>query len=165
MGSGQKFPAIAIPTVRRCRNLPLRSSRFLHAPPTRAMVVTGCPELCPTCHALTFDGLAHFLQTHPGRDVPRSVVLAWIRKNPGRCARCYERVQDVELHRQGHHVSSVYLHLVGIGYRETVVRGDDGMFACPWCPEKRRFADLFKVRPGRHSVRNRTSDPHPVGAR
>lgn len=123
------------------------------------MAVTGCPEICPTCHALTYDGLAHFLQAHPGRDVPRSVVLAWIRKDPGRCARCYERVPDAEVHRQGHHVSSVYLRLGRVGYRETVVRGDDGLFACPWCPEKRRFADLFKVRWRRHSVRNPTPQP------
>ena len=101
-------------------------------------------DYCSICDKYVRDGIAHFLYHHPPRPVPREIVLDWVRRDPNRCRQCYRSFSDVDLHYQLEHVPSVLVHL-GWNHYRTVLRGEDGTFACPFCYYTDLYSDSFKV--------------------
>lgn len=102
-------------------------------------------DYCPTCVTFVADGVGHFLDHHPEATVPEPIVRAWAAKDPARCPKCLYTFQDLDTHYELLHVPSVTLSLHRWGYRETVFRGEDGKFMCPWCSEKVFYSDAFQV--------------------
>ena len=103
------------------------------------------PYHCPICNQIDFDGLAHHLLLHSPYPVPSQLVLKVIKDDPGRCFECFKPFADVDVHYETAHVPSVTLYLGRWAYRETVERGKDGMFVCPWCSEKELFWAEFQA--------------------
>ena len=100
---------------------------------------------CEICNEIDSDGLAHHLLLHSPCPVPSRLVLKAIKNDPGRCSECFKPFADVDVHYEIAHVPSVSLYLGRWAYRETVERGEDGMFVCPWCSEKELFWADFQV--------------------
>lgn len=102
---------------------------------------------CPVCGIDTDDSLSHFLTAHPDSPVPRDIVLIWVCKDPTRCPACYQVFDDVGLHFQSVHVTSVRVDLGELGYCEEIRRGrPNEKFACPWCRYESYGAWDFEVR-------------------
>lgn len=160
MGDGDKFRRrqkllkmrTRVPTAstRRRRSTPqfhIRSPSAHPHPETRVLANTvpmGELGYCPFCERMFHDAISHFLLNHPHSAVPLRTVLDWIDHSSNRCSQCYMICDDVVLHFEIHHVPSAALK-VRLRYNETVIRGDNGTFTCPWCLREEYYSVLFEV--------------------
>lgn len=92
-------------------------------------------EPCPHCGDLVSDVLSHHLTCHPDNAVPADVVREVVIKDKNRCFVCYIPVDDRLSHYKDVHLQAVQLAFEDIN-EQPIWRGEDGRFACPWCPQR-----------------------------
>lgn len=100
--------------------------------------------LCPNCREPVSDLISHHPTRHPDEPVPADIVREVIETGGTRCFVCYIPVDNRMSHYQNVHLRAVQVAVDSIHERQ-VWRGEDGRFACPWCPQRDRDPCEFLV--------------------